>query len=166
MRHGGTRIEWLPPLLFTWTALVLPGKILIVRSGSPLPAERAEEHYRYQDAMRRNGIDVLSAWSWLFVIFLFGFALRRAWTPARNVPWLQWLILGIFWAFWGYMMFVVFRGQRLAANMGRGLLPSGSWLTPFRRASWTRMSRPYDIWFAIWFGGIMVLSLYSMYAHL
>ncbi|SPE30508.1 hypothetical protein SBA3_1680001 [Candidatus Sulfopaludibacter sp. SbA3] len=46
-------------------------------------------------------------------------------------------------------------------TLGRNLQPSGSWATPFRRA--TFMSRPGLIWFAIWFGGIAASLLYSVF---
>ena len=66
LRHG-PKFDWLSPLQMTWSAIVLPAKIALVRSGAPLPAERTEEHYRYQDAMRRNVIQVLNAMGWLMV---------------------------------------------------------------------------------------------------
>jgi hypothetical protein len=36
----------------------------------------------------------------------------------------------------------------------------GSWATPFRRAAF--MNRPGLVWFAVWFGGILVLTLCSV----
>jgi hypothetical protein len=60
----------------------------------------------------------------------------------------------------GYLMATVFQGQRQMARMGRDLRPGGSWATPFRGASW--MSRPGLIWFAVWFGGILVFILCSL----
>ncbi|MGA3136946.1 MAG: hypothetical protein ABSC88_13240 [Terracidiphilus sp.] len=156
----GAAIDWLPPLQMTWATLILPGKIALVRSGAPLPAERTEEHYRYQDAMRRNGIRVLNAWGWLMVVTLCGFPLRQIWSPV-TFPWLVWIFLGVFTAVFAYMMIEVFRGQRLATTMGRDLYPSGNFATPYRRAPWMGMSRSYLIWFAIWFGGILALILYS-----
>jgi hypothetical protein len=144
----------------TWSAIILPGKIALVRSGAPLPAERTEEHYRYQDAMRRNAIQVLNAWGWLMVVTLCGFPLRQIWPPV-TFPWLVWIFLGVFTAAFAYMMIVIYRGQRLATVMGRGLYPIGSFITPYRSAPWMGMSRSYLIWFAIWFGGILALVVYS-----
>jgi hypothetical protein len=162
LRHDGMRIDWLPPLQMTWTALVLPSKILLARSGSPLPAERTEEHYKYQDAMRRNAISLLNAWSWGCVVLLFGVALGRTCSPAA-IPWLRWLVVGVFLAVFAYMMIVVFSGMRLATTMGRDLLPAGSFATPFRRAPRMWMSRSLLIWFAIWFGVLVALVLYSQF---
>jgi hypothetical protein len=163
LRQNGMYVHWLTPLQTTWVALVLPGKILLVRSASPLPAERTEEHYRYQDAVRRNGVNALSAWGWLAVVTLFGYALQRAWSPASTLPWLRWLNVGVFFAVFAYMMIMVFRGMRMAATVGRDLRPSGSWVTPFRCTSRAWMSRPYQIWFVAWFGGILALSFYSSF---
>src|ERR1035441_4967095 len=59
LRHAGPHFDWRSPLTLTWVALgLLPGKMAMVRFSAPLPAERAEEHYRFQDAARRNWIRV------------------------------------------------------------------------------------------------------------
>jgi hypothetical protein len=173
LSHGGKRIGWLDPLGMTWCALgLLPAKILAVRCSFPIPAERAEEHYQYQDVCRRIWIRAWSAVGWFLTIILFGGALRRAWSPARRVPGFQWLIIGIALVFVIYYMILVRRAMRLASTLGRNLLPPGSWATPFSRApfpwtcasqtSWTEMGLPYLIWFAIWFGGILVFIVYSL----
>ena len=159
LRHG-PKIDWLSPLQMTWQAIVLPFKVALVRSGAPLPAERTEEHYRYQDAMRRNVIQVLNAMGWLMVVTLCGFPLRQIWPPTA-FPSLVWIFLVVFTAVFAYMMIVIFRGQRLASTMGRDLYPIGSFITPYSGAPWIGMSRPYLIWLAVWFGGIMALALYS-----
>jgi preprotein translocase subunit SecG len=156
----GVAFDWLPPLQMTWAALILPGKIALVRSGAPLPAERAEEHYRYQDAMRRNAIHAFNAWGWLMLVTLCGFPLRMIWPPA-SLPSLVWIFLAVFSAVFVCMMIEVWRGMRLAATMGRDLRPAGSWMTPFRGAT-RQMNRSYLIWFAIWIGGILVVNLYSL----
>lgn len=157
----GAAIDWLPPLQTTWAALILPGKIALVRSGTPLPAERTEEHYRYQDAMRRNGIQMLNAWGWLMVIMLCQFPLRQIWSPAA-LPSMLWTFLAVFMAVMAYMMIVVWRGMRLTATVGRDLRPAGSWATPFHRAT-NHLNRFYGIWFALWTGGILVMILYSFF---
>jgi hypothetical protein len=162
LRHDGMRIDWLPPLQMTWAALVLPSKILLARSGAPLPAERTEEHYKYQDAMRRNGISWLNAWSWGCVVLLFGVALGSTCSPAA-IPFLRWLVVGFFLAVFAYMMIVVFSGMRLAATTGRDLRPQGSYATPFRRATWMWKSRSLLIWQLIWVGGIVALVLYAQF---
>ncbi|MBZ5617193.1 MAG: hypothetical protein LAQ69_00475 [Acidobacteriia bacterium] len=161
LHHGGTPIDWLNPLQNTWIALgLLPGKIAMVRSGSPLPLDRTEEHYQCQDVARRNRVQQMNAFGWFFVVILFGYALWHGWPSARTVPGLPWLFMGVALAIMGYLMIVVFRGERQMARMGRDLRPSSSWSTPFRRA--TFMSRPGLIWFSVWFGGILVLVLYSL----
>jgi hypothetical protein len=171
LRHGGTHIAWRDPLLMTWWVLgYLPGKIITVRAGSPLPTERTEEHYQYQDAVRRNAIRVYSGTAWFVAAVLFGYALLHTWSPAKTVPLWQWLIVGVTMAFWGNYVIYIVRGQRQLADMGRDLRPSGSWATPFRRAAGmdsslinpVMRSRSGLIWFAIWFGGILVFIFYSL----
>ena len=161
--HAGAHFDWVTPLQFTWVALgLLPGKIAAVRSSSPLPTERTEEHYQYQDAERRNWLRVWGAFGWFFVVILLGMALKRAWSASRMVPGLQWLILGIALAVWGYQVFAHYRGSRQLASMASDLRPAGSWRTPFGRSSWMRMSRPYLIWCTIWYGGILAFILYPL----
>jgi hypothetical protein len=161
LRNAGAHFDWLPPLQLTWVALgLLPGKIVVVRSSSPLPTEHTEEHYQYQDAERRNWLRVWGAFGWLFVVILMAMALERAWSVSRMVPALQWLILGVALAAWGYQVFVHDRGSRQLASMARDLRPAGSWKTPFRSAS--RMSRPYLIWCTIWCGGTFAFILYPL----
>ena len=160
-RHGSRHIDWLNPLQMTWIALgLLPGKVAVVRSSGPLPVERTEEHYEYQDVARRNGVQQMNAVGWFCVVILLGYALRHGWPAGRTVPGLPWLMAGVALATMGYLMVVVFRGQRQMAAMGRDLRPSGSWATPFRGATW--MSRSGLIWFAIWFGGLLALITYSL----
>jgi F0F1-type ATP synthase assembly protein I len=162
LRHGA-KFDWLPPFQMTWSAIVLPGKIALVHSGAPLPAERTEEHYRYQDATRRNSINVLNSWGWLMVVTLCIFPLRQFVSPMKSLS-LIWIFLAVFTAVFVYMMFLIFRGQKLATTMGRDLYPSGNFATPYRSSSWMgTMSRPYLVWFAIWFGGILALILYSQF---
>jgi hypothetical protein len=157
---GVARPVWLTALQLTWGAMVLPGKIALVRSSFPIPAERIEEHYRFQDAKRRNSISVLTAWSWFFVVVLLGTTLRHTWAPAWTVPGFQWLIVAAFLAAWAYYMLVMFRGQRLAA-MGRDLRPAGSFQTPYRRTIWA--SRLYLSWFVPWFVVLMILVSFSLF---
>ena len=158
--HGGGRIDWLCPLQTTWIALgMLPGKMAIVRSGSPLPVERTEEHYQLQDAARRDSVHWMNACGWFSVVILFGYALQHGWPRASSLPGLRWLIVGVALAIMGYLMIVVLRGQRRMAALGRDLRPSGSWSTPYRRAA--LMSRPGLVWFTVWFGGILVSVVYS-----
>jgi hypothetical protein len=158
--RSGSVADWLPPLQMTWAAIILPGKIALIRSGAPLPAERAEEHYRYQDAMRRNAIHVLNAWGWLMLVTLCGFPLRLIWPPA-SLPSLVWIFLAVFTAVFVCMMVMIYRGMRLAATVGRDLRPAGSWATPFCGAT-RQMNRSSLVWFAIWCGGILGLNLYSL----
>jgi hypothetical protein len=163
LTRGGSHVDWIQPLLVTWMALgLIPGKILMVRCGFPLPAERAEEHYRYQDAMRRGWIGITTAIVWCFLVVLFGVALGRAWPVVSSHPWFLWAILCAFIAVWGTMMIRSFRCMKVAATVGRELRPAGSFATPTRRAScW--MNGPYLLWLAIWFGGILALVLYPLF---
>jgi hypothetical protein len=164
LTRGGAHVDWIFPLIVTWMVLgLIPGKILAVGSGYPLPAERAEEHYQYQDAMRRSWINMNTANAWCFLVVLFGVALGRAWSPIRSLPWFLWGTIGIFIAVWGYSMILSFRRMRLAKTMGRDLLPPGSFATPLRHASRPWMGAPFKVWFAIWAGGIVAMILYSQF---
>lgn len=159
--RGAPHFDWRSPLTLSWVVLGLrPGKIAMVRASSPLPVERAEEHYRYQDAERRNWLRVWGAVGWFLVVILFGGASMRALYPTGPAPALRWLVLAVALAVWGYSMFVMFRGMRQLKAMSSDLRPAGSWKTPFGRSSWMGMSRAFQIWFAIWFGGILILAYY------
>jgi hypothetical protein len=53
--HPGTR--WESPIVSTYVILgVLAGKLVLARSGFPLPPERTEEHYRWMEASRRHSL--------------------------------------------------------------------------------------------------------------
>jgi hypothetical protein len=160
---GGRHVAWIMPLMLTWMSLgFLPGKILLVRHSYPIPAERAEERYQYQEARKRNAIKVSTAGAWGIVVFLFGFALARAFSPSKAalILWLS-LTIGVSIVPTGYCLFLILRGERKLEAMHRELGPSGSWATPYRRKPW--MSRPYWIWFAIWMGGILAMGLYPLF---
>jgi hypothetical protein len=164
MRHGLPHHDWRSPLLLTWMALgLLPGKMAKVRASWPLPAERAEEHHRYQDAERRGWIRMSGLFfGWLQVIVLFGVALLQAASPGRPAPVWMWLVLTVFFAVWGYGVISMFRERRQLLEMGRDLRPAGSWRSPFGRLSSMGMSRAFLTWFAIWSSGILLLALYPL----
>lgn len=162
LRHTGSHFDWQTPLTLSWVALgVIPGKMAMVRLGFPLPAERAEEHFRLQEAGRRFWIRVFGILiQWFLVIVLLGVALLHGLFPVHPAPVWRWLLLACYFAVWGYGMVVLFRGMLQLRVMGRELRPAGSWRTPFGRSSWMGMSRGYLIWFVVWFGGILLAVLY------
>jgi hypothetical protein len=164
LRHAGAHFDWLTPLQFTWAALgMIPGKMAMVRLSFPLPAERTEERYRFQNAARRFWIRLSGIlFEWFLVVVLFGGALMHALSPMRPAPVWRWLVLACCYAVWGYGMIVLFRGMREMKAMSADLRPSGSWKTPFGRSSCFGMSRAFQIWFAIWFGGILAFILYPL----
>jgi len=102
------------PLQFTWAALgMIPGKMAMVRLSFPLPAERTEERYRFQNAARRFWIRLSGIlFEWFLVVVLFGGALMHALSPMRPAPVWRWLVLACCYAVWGYGMIVLFRGMR------------------------------------------------------
>src|SRR5206468_3113412 len=74
------QVHWQEVAVDTWVVLgLLPGKIVLVRSSLPLPADRAEEHYRWQDAQRHYGLRVFDALGWFLTAVLFAYALQHAW---------------------------------------------------------------------------------------
>jgi amino acid transporter len=159
---GETRIKWLYLLYLIWFVLgLLTCKIALIRFSYPLPAERTAEHYRYQDAERRTWIRVVNVLSWFLVFVLLSIALRHTRSLARMEPGLQWFVRGAALALGGSCIFMAFRGIRQLTEMGRDLRPVGSWATPFRASSmWITVSRAYQIWFAVWFGVLLVMILF------
>ena len=164
LRHTGRHFDWLTPLQLTWVALgMIPGKMAMVRLSFPLPAERTEEHFHLQDFARRFWIRVSGIiFEWFMVIVLLGSALLHGLFPVHPAPVWRWLVLASMFAVWGYGMNVMFRGMREMKAMGRELRPVGSWKTPFGHASCFGMGRAFQIWFAIWFGGILAFILYPL----
>ena len=76
----------------------------MVQVSWPLPAERTEEHYRFQDASRRYWIRVSGIFfEWFMVIVLLGVALMHAMSPWPTCAavW-RWLVLACCFAVWGY----------------------------------------------------------------
>lgn len=159
LRHPGEHFDWRSPLTLSWVILgLIPGKMAMVRLSWPIPAERPEEHLRFQDATRRNWIQVNGLlFQWFLATILFGGALVHGFFPVHPAPVWRWLVLTCCLAVWGYGMLVMFRGMRQMKAMGTELRPAGSWRTPFGRSSWLAMSQGFLLWFAIWFGGILLL---------
>jgi hypothetical protein len=157
LRHGGP-VALQQPLLMTWLiGGLLPGKIIVVRQGWPIPAERAAEHREAQEAARRYSVRVLDAFGWLPASIFFVGALRTAWPPAHAGGFAEWLVIGIPFAF-AILLVIVIAGQGRVLRIGRDLRPPGSWTPPFSRAA--LMSRAGMTWFSIWFGGVLLLILY------
>lgn len=153
LANGGS-ISWQGPLSMTWVVLgLLPGKIIAVRQGWPLPAERTDEHRAGQEAGRRYSVRVLDAFGWFSASILFMGAVRLVWPAARTSA-AGWLVIGIPLAFAVFLMVVV-AGQKRVLDRDRTLRPAGSWAPPFGHA--TLMSRAGLVWFGAWFGGLMLL---------
>ena len=155
LRHGGAHVSWQAPLSATWIALgLLPGKVIVVREPSRIPADRPEEHYHWQDAARRYNVRLMDATGWFYVAVIFAYAMLHSWTAARTELWIRWLLVGaVFCVYLAYAAIQI-RGDRRLAAMGKGLRPSASWRTPFRKSQW---SKPGLVWFAVWFSGILAL---------
>jgi hypothetical protein len=159
LTRGDALVRWQEVVVDTWVVLgLLPGKIVLVRSGFPLPAGRVEEHYRLQDAQRRYGLRVFDALGWFLTAVLFAYALQHSWPAMQADSSLGWLLSGLVFAIGLYMTIVIVRGQGRLIAMGRNLRPAGSWSAPFRGTQW--VSRPGLAWFAAWFGGIVVLLIF------
>ena len=160
LTYGGGRSFWEGPVEFTYVVIgLLPFEILIVRSSAPLPADRPAEHLRWIEAARRYSLRSMELFRWLFVVMLAGFGLD-ALLRTRHVPavWVRWPVTGVFLAVGLYMAVFLIHGERRLAAMGRDLLPPGSWSTPFRRS--TVMPPGYRKWFAVWFGGLILLLVF------
>ena len=160
--HGGRHFDWRSTLLQSWVVLgMIPGKMAMVWLSFPLPAERTEEHFRFQDASRRfwirlNGI----IFQWFMLVVLLGVAVLHGVLPVHPAPVWRWLVLASCLAVWGYGMIVMFRGMQRLKTMSGDLRPAGSWKTPFGRSSCFGTGRAFRIWAAVWFGGILALAFY------
>jgi hypothetical protein len=141
----------------TWVVLgLLPGKVVIMRQGWPIPAERAEEHWAAQTAARRYSIRLMITFGYVPTSVLLAVALRHAF-PALRTAAAQWLLLAIPFAA-SLWLIVVVAQQKRALDIGRDLRPPGSRTPAFGRAA--LMSRAGMAWFCIWFGGILLLLLF------
>ena len=161
--HGGRHFDRQSALLQSWVVLgMIPGKMTMVRLSFPLPAERTEEHLRVQEAGRRFWIRVFGiVIQWFMLVVLLGVAVLHG-LPVHSALMWRWLVLVCCLAVWGYGMIVQFRGSQQLKAMGRELRPAGSWKTPFGRASCLGTGRAFQVWAAIWFGGILAFIFYPM----
>jgi hypothetical protein len=152
--RGGRPFHWSDALAMSWGVLgLIPGKVMVVRQGWPIPAERAEEHRRLQEASRRLSVRWLDAFGALLASVLFMLALAHAWPAARSEA--PWLLFGVPLASAVLLVATVIKQGQVSAS-SRGLRPGGSWVPPSGRASmWNRSGL---VWFAIWFGGFMILQ--------
>jgi hypothetical protein len=162
--HGGRHFDWRSPLLLSWAVLgTIPGKMAMVQLSFPLPAERTEEHFRFQEASRRFSMRVVGiVCQWFMLVVLLGAAVLHGLFPVHPAPVWRWLALASCFAVWGYGMIAMFRGQQQLKAMGGDLRPPGSWKTPFGRSSCFGRGRAFQIWFAIWFGGILASIVYQL----
>ena len=162
LTHGSAQVHWSAPVVLTYMIIgLLPYKIGIVRGGFPLPAERAEEHYRWADAQRRYSLRLIDGFfRWFLLVILAGFALQHGWPALNTFVWFRWLVIGIALAVWLVFVGILIRGSGRLAAMGRDLRPTGSWSGPFRPASLILpgvLGLPY---FAAWFGGLVLLLIF------
>jgi hypothetical protein len=160
LTHGDAHLRWNGPVVLTYVLVgLLPFKIGVVRENPPLPSERAEEHYRWADAQRRQWLRLWDGMRWFFIIILAGYALLHGWPAASSIAWLRWLVVGIALAFWLVLMGIQFRDSGRLAAMGRDLRPLGSWSGPFRRV--TLMMPGISPWlFGAWFAGLVLLLVF------
>ncbi|HUZ46579.1 MAG TPA: hypothetical protein VMW54_08065 [Terriglobia bacterium] len=159
LTNGDARVHWKVPVVFTYVILgLLLLKVIFARISLPLPADRPEEHYRWMEAQRRHWLHNVDIFRWFFIIILGGYALLHGWHVASTSAWLRWLLIGIVLAIWLYMVVSIIRGGRRLTEMGRDLLPVGSWSTPFRPA---RLMAPgFAVAFGVWFGGLILLLVF------
>jgi len=151
---AGGHIPWQNMMLVTWIVLgLLPGKIIVVRQGWPIPAEHAEEHRAAQQAARRNSIRWMTAFGAVPTAVLLADSLRYTF-PALRTAAAQWLPVAIPLAASIWLLVAIARTNR-GLDLGPDLRPPGSWATPFGRT--TLWNRAGLAWFCIWFGGVLLL---------
>jgi hypothetical protein len=156
LTHGDAQVQWSGPVVMTYVIVgLLPFKIAVVRSGYPLPSERAEEYYRWADAQRRYSLRLMDGFfRWFSLVILAGYALQHGWATASTV-WFRWLVIGIAIAVWLAFVGILIRGSGRLAVMGHGLRPAGR--TPFRSA---RLLAPGLATLAVWYGGLVLLIVF------
>ena len=143
-------------VLETWIVMgMLPAKIILVRSGFLIPAERAEEHHQWAEASRRFSLRMIDTMRWLFLVPFAGVAVVHSWPAARTLVWFRWLVGSITVGVWFAMMgSLIFGYSRLLAEV-RDLRPPGSWSGPFRRAK--LMPRAAVAWAVVYMTGLALL---------
>jgi hypothetical protein len=157
LTHGDAKVHWGWPVLLTYIIVgLLPFKIGVVRNSYPLPSERAEEHYRWMEAQRRQWLRVQDCVRWFLIVNLAGYALLHGWPAASKIAWLHWLVIGIAMAVWLASVGMLIRGSGRLAAMGRDLRPLGNWSGPFRRAT-LMMPGVSPWWYGAWCGGLVLL---------
>ncbi len=159
--NGNAQVQWNGPVVMTYIIVgLLPFKIGVVRNSSPLPSERAEEHYRWADAQRRYWLRLTDCFfRWFLLVLLAGYALQHGWPAANHIVWFHWLVIGIAIAVWLVAVGILVHGSGRLAAMGRDLRPAGSWSGPFRRG--TLIMPGISPWlFGAWFGGLVLLIVF------
>ena len=154
--NGVSGISWGYPVLMTYVIVgIFPGKVILARMRFPLPPERAEEHYHWQEANCRYSLRVLDSLRWFFAVILAFYALQHGLPWLKTMAWLHWLGFGIAMGIWLVMVtFLIQRSGKLAM-LGRDLLPVGSWSGPFQPA--TMMLRGGLTWGIAYCAGLVVL---------
>ncbi|MCK7503972.1 MAG: hypothetical protein MZV70_07645 [Desulfobacterales bacterium] len=74
LTRGAAGWRWQSPAVWTYLAIASSlWKVSAVRSGVPLPADRAEEHRQWLNR-RRHGVRLLDCFSWFNVLVVAGYA--------------------------------------------------------------------------------------------
>ncbi|MCX6620180.1 MAG: hypothetical protein NTY38_03715 [Acidobacteria bacterium] len=145
--------DWSFPIVITYIVMaMLPGKILIVRNRLPLPAEKTEEHRRFDEALRRHALRQLDGMRWMALSIFAVVAVHKAVPALKNllVP-----SMAIPLAAWLVMMAVIIRGTGRLNAMSAGLRPMGSWKSPF-----LKQPRSYLVWISLYCACLIALLLY------
>jgi len=128
LTRGADGWRWQSPAVWTYLAVASSlWKVSAVRSGVPLPADRAEEHRQWLNTRRRNSVRVLDCFSWLSVLIVAGYAALHSSPGDSAAPWLRWIMVAVLLAVWATMAAVTVRGQQRLASTGGGLRPVESW---------------------------------------
>ena len=128
LTHGADGWRWQTPA--TWTYLAVASslwKVSAVRSGVPLPADRAEEHRQWLNTRRRHSVRLLDCFSWFTVLVVAGYAALHSSPVDSATPWLRWVMIALVCAVWATMAVVTVRGQQRLARTGGSLRPLESW---------------------------------------
>ncbi|MCC6586684.1 MAG: hypothetical protein IT168_08195 [Bryobacterales bacterium] len=132
---GAGNIDWQMPIAHTYAIFaLLPGKIVIVRNGFPIPPDRPDAHAAWSEAGRRHSLRVMDIMRWYLTTILVAWTLRHYILPPELVLPLQVLMAGVSIAYLVVLISSLTRGAQRIKDLGHGLRPPGSWATPFKPA--------------------------------
>lgn len=154
--RGDAGVRWVTPATVTYVVLaLLVAKVVVIRSGAPLPPEGTEDQYRYVEADRRQRLRAIDAARWFWIFLFAGYTTMHGRPVLVAAPWLRWALIVTAVGIWTAMVVVISGSMRRLDALRWALRPPGSWAGPFRPSPWA--SPGARIWAASFLAGLAVL---------